>query len=409
MFGRKSKQRVEEDSLANLVARAREEGSVAEELVKEAAGLAPQQQTAVGRIWSDNLGLLATRALQIIIVVLLATGLIWGMRSLTTVVIPILLALIFASTFFPVMAWLRRHRVPDALATVIVLLGILLLLGGVSWLIVWAVRDQWDDLSEQAQDGFVQVVTWVESLPFVDDQAQLIEWRDSVVGYATDFLTSAQFGSGALAGVGAVTSFVTGLVLMIVVLFFFLKDGPRIWHFVLRPFQGSHLARAQRAGAKTVETLGSYVRGTASVAAVDAVGIGIGLVILQIPLALPLSVLVFLLSFIPLVGATVAGALAALVALVTHGPLHALIVIGIVVLVNQLEGNLLQPVLMGRALKLHALVILLSLTIGTVLAGILGAVLAVPLAAVAWGIIKVWDGPELAAKWARPHPEELVG
>lgn len=410
MFGRKTKSRVEQEeaSLARLVAQAREQGGAAEKLVQEAVAAAPGQQSVVGRLWSDSLGLLATRALQVMIVILLAAGLIWGMRALTTVVIPILLALIFASTFFPVMRWLRRRRVPDALATVIVLLGILLILGAVGWLIVWAVQDQWEDLVAQAQDGFVQVVAWVESLPFVSGQAQLIEWRDSVVAYATDFLTSAQFGSGALAGVGAVTSFVTGLVLMLVLLFFFLKDGPRIWRFVLRPFHGPHRARAERAGAKTVETLGSYVRGTASVAAVDAVGIGVGLAILQIPLALPLSVLVFLLSFIPLVGATVAGALAALVALVTHGPLHALIVIGIVVLVNQLEGNLLQPVLMGRALKLHALVILLSLTIGTVLAGILGAVLAVPIAAVAWGIIKVWDGPELPARWARPHPGELA-
>ncbi|MFT4233041.1 MAG: AI-2E family transporter, partial [Leucobacter sp.] len=141
----------------------------------------------------------------------------------------------------------------------------------------------------------------------------------------------------------------------------------------------------------------------------DAVGIGIGLAILQIPLALPLAVLVFLLSFIPLVGATVAGVLAALVALVTHGPIQALIVVGIVVLVNQLEGNFLQPVLMGRALKLHPLVILLALTIGTVLSGILGAVLAVPIAAVAWGVIQVWDGPDLPAKAFRPKPGELNG
>lgn len=409
MFGRKAKPKAEEEeTLARLVAQAREQGGSAERLVKQAAEIAPSQPSPVGRLWSDNLGLLATRSLQTIIVILLAAGLIWGMRTLTTVVIPILLALIFASTFLPVMTWLRRRRVPDALATVIVLLGILVLLGGVGWLIVWAVQDQWEDLAAQAQDGFVQVMAWIESLPFVAGQDQLLEWRDSVVGYATDFLTSAQFGSGALAGVGAVTSFVTGLVLMIVVLFFFLKDGPRIWAFMIRPFHGDHRSRAERAGRKTVETLGSYVRGTASVAAVDAIGIGVGLAILQIPLALPLSVLVFLLSFIPLVGATVAGALAALVALVTHGPVHALIVIGIVVLVNQLEGNFLQPVLMGRALKLHALVILLSLTIGTVLAGILGAVLAVPIAAVAWGIIKVWDGPELPARWARPHPGELA-
>ncbi|MBL3687683.1 AI-2E family transporter [Leucobacter zeae] len=354
------------------------------------------------RAWGDGFGLLATRSLQIIIVLVLTAGVVFAMRTLSTVVIPILLALIFASTFAPVMEWMRSRRVPSALATVLVLLALVLLLSGVGWLIVWAVRDQWDELSAQAQDGFGQVLAWVNTLPIAPSEEQLAEWQQTVV----DFLTSAQFGSGALAGVGVVTNFVTGFVLMVVVLFFFLKDGPQIWSFILRPFSGEGLSRARRAGAKTVSTLGSYIRGTAAVAAVDAVGIGIGLVILQVPLALPLAVLVFMLSFIPLVGATLAGILAALVALVANGPLSAVLVVGVVVLVNQLEGNFLQPVLMGRALKLHPLVILLALTIGTVLSGILGAVLAVPIAAVAWGVIQVWDGPQLPAKAFRPHPGE---
>jgi predicted PurR-regulated permease PerM len=357
-------------------------------------------ETVPRTLWRDTFGWLATRSLQIIIVLVLVVGIVWGMRELSTVFIPIVLALIFASTFWPVTKWLREHRVPSALAAAIELIGILLLLTGVGWLVTWAVRGEWDELSSSAREGFEQLVEWSHTLPFSIDQAQLLEWRDQLL----DWVTSANVGAGALAGVGVVANFVTGLVLMVVVLFFFLKDGPAIWRFLLRPFRGEGLARAERVGEKTVGTLGSYVRGTASVAFVDAVGIGIGLVILQVPLALPLAVLVFLLSFIPLVGATVAGALGALVALVANGPLSAVLVIGVVVLVNQLEGNFLQPVLMGRALKLHALVILLALTIGTVLAGILGAVLAVPIAAVVWGIIKVWDGPDLPAKWARPNP-----
>ncbi|WP_243751928.1 AI-2E family transporter [Leucobacter weissii] len=351
----------------------------------------------VARLWGDGFGQLATRSLQIIIVVVLVGALIWGLQTLSTVMIPVVLALIFASTFWPVTRWLKERRVPGALSAVIVLLGIVLILGLVGWLVTWAVRDQWDELSAQAQDGFSELIAWVNTLPFAPDAEQLAEWQQSII----DFATSAQFGSGAIAGVGAVASFITGLVLMIVLLFFFLKDGPVIWRFLLRPFEGEARARAERIGDKTVETLGSYVRGTASVALVDAVGIGIGLVILQVPLALPLAVVVFLLSFIPLVGATLAGILGALVALVANGPLSAVLVVGVVVLVNQLEGNFLQPVLMGRALKLHALVILLALTVGTVLAGILGAVLAVPIAAVVWGIVQVWAGPDLPARWAR--------
>ncbi|MFV0432502.1 MAG: AI-2E family transporter [Leucobacter sp.] len=373
---------------------------------REQASAPSRQLLRAGGAWGDGFGLFATRSLQIIIVLVLTAGVVIGMSTLSTVVIPILLALIFASTFAPVMSRLRGLRVPSALATVIVLLTIVLLLAGVGWLIVWAVRDQWDDLSAQTETGFGQILDWVKTLPFAPDHDQLVEWRQNVTDFLTGFLTSSQFGSGALAGVGIVTNFATGFVLMVVVLFFFLKDGPQIWRFLLRPFEGEALARAERAGDKTVQTLGHYVRGTASVAAVDAIGIGVGLLILQVPLALPLAVLVFVLAFIPIVGATLAGILAALVALVANGPLSAVLVVGVVVLVNQLEGNFLQPVLMGRALKLHSLVILLALTIGTVLGGVLGAVLAVPVAAVVWGIIQVWDGPNLAAKPFRPQPDE---
>ena len=371
----------------------------------EDPGLEPRRAE---RLWRDGFGLLATRTLQVLIVLALTALVVLALRTLSVVVIPVLLALIFASTFAPVMHWLRSHRVPSALSAALVLITIVALLGGIGWLIVWAVRDQWDDLSQQAQDGFDQVLSWAHELPFMPSDAELQEQFAQWQQTAVDFLTSSQFGSGAIAGVSAVTTFVTGLVLMVVVLFFFLKDGPQIWRFLTRPFEGRGLARAERAGAKTVETLGSYIRGTAAVAAVDAIGIGIGLLILGVPLALPLSVLVFVLAFIPLVGATVAGILAALVALVANGPINAVLVVGVVVLVNQLEGNFLQPVLMGRALKLHSLVILLALTVGTVIGNVLGAVLAVPIAAVAWGIIKVWDGPNLPAKWFRPRIDELV-
>lgn len=354
------------------------------------------------RLWTDTFGTLATRSLQIIIVVAVAAGVILGLQQLTVVVIPVLLALIFASAFAPVMTAMRNRGVPSLVATLLALLAIVLLLTGVGWLIVWAVRDQWSSLYSQAEAGARELYAWLQTLPFGIDQAQIDEW----IAALQDFVTSAQFGSGALAGVSAVASFVTGAVLLVVVLFFFLKDGPRMWEFLRRPFRGESEARARRIGDKTVTTLGAYVRGTAAVALVDAIGIGIGLWILQVPLALPLAVLVFLLAFIPIVGATVAGILAALVALVANGWVNALFVVGVVVLVNQLEGNLLQPVLMGRSMKLHAFVILIALTVGTVLGGIIGAVLAVPITAVVWGIVQVWDGPNTPARWARRRASE---
>ncbi|MFF2633195.1 AI-2E family transporter [Microbacterium sp. NPDC058021] len=370
-----------------------------ESSVHLAAGQAPWS------LWADGLGKLAIRALQLILVVVVAAAIVLGIQQVTVVTIPLVLALILASAFAPVMRWMRHRGVPAVLATIITLLAIVVILGALGWLIVWAVRDQWDELYSQAEAGFQDVMAWVSTLNLDIDQAQIDEW----IGSVTDFVTSAQFGSGALAGVGAVANFLTGFVLLVTMLFFFLKDGPQMWAFLLRPFRGENYERAVRIGDKTVSTLGSYIRGTAAVAAVDAIGILIGLLILQVPLAFPLAVLVFVLAFIPIVGATVAGILAALVALVANGWVVALIVVGVVVLVNQLEGNFLQPVLMGRSMKLHAFVVLIALTVGTVLSGIVGAILAVPITAVAWGAVQVWDGPHTAARWARPkHAEDVA-
>ncbi|MFF2369743.1 AI-2E family transporter [Agromyces sp. NPDC058110] len=371
------------------------------------------QNTSVGlradrapwSLWADGFGRLAIRSVQAIVVIAIAAGIIFVIQSLTLVTIPLVLALIFASAFAPAMRWMRGRGVPSVVATLITLLVTVSLLGLLGWLIVWAVRDQWDELAAQAQDGFQKAAAWAQDLPFFPTPDQLDDW----IAQITDFLTSAQFGSGAIAGVGAVASFITGFVLLVTILFFFLKDGPQMWEFVLRPFRGENYERARRVGDKTVSVLGSYVRGTAAVALVDAIGILIGLLILQVPLAIPLSVLVFVLAFIPIVGATLAGILAALVALVSNGLVNALFVVGVVVLVNQLEGNFLQPVLMGRSMKLHAFVILVALTVGTALGGVLGAILAVPITAVAWGVVQVWDGEGLPARWARakPAPDSL--
>ena len=355
-------------------------------------------------VWTDGLGRFALRCLQVLVVLALAAVLVFAMTQLTLVLIPVLIAIILASAIHPVLAWMRRKGVPSILATWIALIGLLAILGDIVWLITVAVRNQWDELVSSASDGIASLQDYVQHLPFQIDEQQIEDARQSVV----DFLTSSSFGSGALAGAAAAANFVTGLVLMIVVLFFFMKDGPKIWEFLLRPFTGSSYDRAKRVGGKTVDVLGGYIRGTATVAAVDAIGIGVALAILQIPLALPLAVIVFLTAFIPIVGATAAGILAALVALVANGPLAALIVIIVVIAVNQLEGNFLQPVVMARSLKLHPLIVLIALTIGTVLAGIVGAVLAVPIAAVAWGIVSVWNGPDRPAEPARQKRDETV-
>lgn len=353
---------------------------------------------AGGPIWNDRLGRWAIRSVQILLVTALGALAVWALLQVRLLVIPVLIALILAAAAAPLVAWLRRKGWSPMLAAWTTLLGGLLVLGGIVTLIVFAVRGQWESLVESATEGFDDLLGWVQELPIPVDQQQIDEWRDSIV----EFITSAEFGQTALTGVSRATEFVTGLILMLVVLFFFLKDGDRIWAFFMRPFRGERLERGRRVGTTSVKVLGGYVRGTAIVAFVDAFFIGLGLVILQVPLALPLAVIVFLTSFIPLVGATLAGILAALVALVANGPVVALIVVAIVIVVNQLEGDLLQPVVMAQSLKLHPLVILIALTGGTILGGIVGAVLAVPLTAVGWAIIKVWEGDDPSIDERRP-------
>ncbi|MGG5752159.1 AI-2E family transporter [Zafaria sp. Z1313] len=350
------------------------------------SGIAPPPER-VARLWSDNLGRTATRAAQILLVLALAAVGVAGLLQVTLAALPVLIALILASALWP-LVWLLRKAMPAMLAAWTVFLGSLVVLGGIGTALFFAVRAEWPTLLEQGIAGFNQLMSLIEDLPFTITQEQI----DEALETATSFLTSSQFGAGAFAGLSAATSFFAGLVLLLVILFFFLKDGDRIWEFFLSWIPAEQQPKWRDSGHRTVETLGGYIRGTATIAAVDAAGIGIALAILQVPLALPLAVIVFMTSFIPMVGATFAGILATLVALVANGPVIALVVLGVVILVNQLEGNFLQPVVMAQALNLHALVILLALTVGTVLGGLVGAVLAVPLTAVAWAVIKIWTG-----------------
>ncbi len=343
--------------------------------------------------------MMATRSLQTILIVILGAGIVFASIKLSVIVIPAVLAIIIASAFAPMLHWLRKIGLSRSLAAVICLLTGLVVLGNVAWLIVTQVQSDWPELAEQAKAGFNQAVAWVQSFDFAVDVKQFEELQ----AQAVKFLTSANFASGAVSGVLKVGQILTSLVLMIIMLFFFLKDGDLIWGFFTRGAQGALKQKTQRVGQQSVRVLGAYVRGTATVALVDATGIGIALVLLQIPLALPLAIIVFLGSFIPIIGATIAGVLAALVALVTSGWVGALIVILVVIVIQQLEGNFLQPYVMGSALKLHPLVIILSLMAGSVLMGITGALLAVPFTAVAWGIYQAWFGAE-----PEPSPDEPV-
>jgi predicted PurR-regulated permease PerM len=351
-------------------------------------GAVAAAKSATTVAWGDAFGRFATRCIQIIAILIIGAVAVVAITQVSLVFIPVTLALILACAIHPFMSWMRRHGMPAMLATWIALFSILIVIGGLTTLIVWAVQAQWDSLVKSATDGINQLEGYFNQLPAnIVSPKNLHDAQNAILG----FVTSAKFAGGALAGVGAAAEGVTGLFLTIVTLFFFMKDGPKIWEFLLRPLHGETWERARRIGDKTVTVLGGYVRGTALVAAADAVGIGIGLAIVGVPLAFPLAVIVFITAFIPIVGAVLAGILAALVALVANGPIAAIIVIAIVVFVNQLESHLLQPQIMGHSLNLHPLVILLALAAGSIIGGIVGAVLAVPIAATAWGIVTVWN------------------
>ncbi|MCC3273376.1 AI-2E family transporter [Arthrobacter zhangbolii] len=367
---------------------------------------AEADHTRPGRYWSGPLGHAAQRAAQILLILVLVSVSVYGLRQITLVVIPVLLALILGAAIAPFVNWLRRKGWPSALATGLSFLLLLAIFGGLVTGIVFAIRSEWSSLVDQAVQGFDKLYDFILNGPLPIDDNMLRDARDAAI----DFATSSTVSNGAIAGLSAATSFITGFLLMAVVLFYFLKDGDRIWAFFLRWFPEDRREKARISGFRVMEVLGGYIRGTAIVALVDSVCIGAALFILQVPLALPLTVIVFVGSFIPLVGATAAGVFAALIALVANGPVVALVVVVVIIAVNQIEGNFLQPVVMGKSLSIHALVILLALTAGTILAGIIGAILAVPITAVGWAVIKVWtgedNGEDIEELAEIPDPEE---
>ncbi|MCY1219555.1 putative transport protein [compost metagenome] len=342
--------------------------------------------------WADGLGRVGVRSAQILLILTVVVVSVFALLQIRLLVIPVLIALILAAAIAPFVNLLKRRGLPGAAATAVAFVALLAVLSGVTTVIVASIRSQWGELVSQASSGLDELQSFLLNGPLPVDGEQIEQARAAIV----DFAASSQVRSGAITGLSVITEFLAGASLMVVILFFFLKDGTGIWNFFLRPYTGAREAKLRHSGARTIQVLGDYVRGTAIVALVDTLAIGTALLILNVPLAIPLAIIVFIGAFVPIVGATVAGILAALVALVANGPVVALVVVIVVIAVNQLEGNLLQPVVMGKSLQLHALVILLALTAGTILAGIIGAVLSVPLAAVVWAIIQVWttDGKE---------------
>ena len=322
----------------------------------------------------------AAWAWRLIVILIVLGFLLWVLAKLHQVVVPIAIAMLLSALLSPAVSWLRRRGVHRSLATALVLIGGVLLVAGTLTLVVTEFINNYASLADSAQTGLTRIQDWLKGGMFHLSDAQM----SSVVSSAQKWLTENQstLTTGAIATATTAVDVIVSIFLILFTTFFFLRDGDKIWRFLVNLLPRDARLPMGNAGQQSWLTLVAYVRATILVAFIDAVGIGVGLVILRVELAFALAALVFLGAFIPIVGATLSGTVAVLVALVTRGPVTALIVLGIVIGVQQLEGHILQPLIMGRAVSIHPLAVILSIAAGLVLAGIIGALIAVPLVAV---------------------------
>ncbi|MFG3286271.1 AI-2E family transporter [Streptomyces sp. NPDC048111] len=296
------------------------------------------------------------------------------------VVLAFVAALLITALLQPTVARLKRAGLPRGLATAVTAISGFVLMGLVGWFVVWQVMDNLDDLSSKVQGGIEELKSWALNSPFhvTEDQInQIAKNLSDTIGANTNEITSA-----GLQGVTVLVEVLTGILLAMFSTLFLLYDGPKIWQWVLKLVPAAARPGVAGAGPKAWRTLTAYVRGTVIVALIDAICIGVGIYFLGVPMAVPLAVFIFLFAFIPLVGAVVSGALAVVVALVTDGVFNALMVLVVVLAVQQIEGHVLQPFILGRAVRVHPLAVVLSVAAGGMVAGIGGAVVAVPLVAV---------------------------
>jgi putative heme transporter len=332
--------------------------------------------------WSELLGHPLIRggfyAWALIGLLAVAVAVLFAVAQLRLVIVPILLALFPAALLVPVTGWLRRRGMAPALAALAVLVGGLGLLVLVGQFIVARVIDEWPELQDSIRQGWEDLQAFLETGPLGIDPTWI---RESIETLQDRLVQADIIRTGVLGVATAVAEIVAMLVLLLVILFFYLKDGERIARWLRDLFPRRSRGAVQEMGTRAWTTIAAYIRGQLLVALVDGVFIGIGLAILQVRLALPLGVLVFFGGLFPIVGAVVTGALAVLVALADRGPLIALVALAIVVGVQQLESNILAPMVLGKATELHPLGVLTSLTAGGILLGVLGAFIAVPIAA----------------------------
>ncbi|MFD3698409.1 AI-2E family transporter [Streptomyces sp. NPDC058646] len=301
--------------------------------------------------------------------------------SVRLVVLAFAASLLITALLEPTVSRLHRAGLSRGLATAFTAICGFLVLGLVGWFVVWQVLDNVGNLSGRLQEGIEELKRWLLESPFHVTEQQINDVAESLsnaIGTSTSEITST-----GLQGVTVLVEVLTGMLLAMFSTLFLLYDGKRIWQWTLKLVPAGARPDVADAGPPAWQTLTAYVRGTLIVAFIDALFIGLGIYFLGVPLAVPIGVVIFLASFVPLVGAVASGALAVVVALVTQGVFTALMALLVVLVVQQIEGHVLQPFILGRAVRVHPLAVVLSVATGGVVAGIGGAVVAVPLVAVA--------------------------
>jgi predicted PurR-regulated permease PerM len=301
-------------------------------------------------------------------------------REFSNIFVPLVISLLIAALLHPLVDWLGRV-IPRGLAALVALLGTLAFVVGLLTLVGQQATSGFPQLRDQAAAGLDEVRTWLRTGPLNIDASTLAGYVNSAEDAAS--ANQSTIVSGALGAASTATHLAEGFFIALFATFFFLSSGHRIWAWLLRMFPRRGQEPLDDAARSGWVTLSHYVRATVLVAFIDGVGIGVGAALLGVPLALPLGVLVFFGAFIPIVGALITGALAVLVALVANGLVTALLVLGVVLLVQQVESHVLQPFLLGKAVNVHPLAVILAIATGAALAGIVGALFAVPAVAVA--------------------------
>ena len=340
----------------------------------------------------------AAWAWRLLIILAAVVAFLWVAKRLEVIVVPVLLALMLSALLLPAVDWLDRRGAPRGGAVAMVLLTGFAVLGGILSFVISEFVVGLPGLVDQVTRSIDSARKWLIEGPAHLSRQQI----DNAGNAAIQALRNNQdkLTSGALSTAATITEIVTASLLMLFTLIFFLYGGRNIWQYVTKIFPVSVQERVRAAGRAGYGSLIGYVRATFLVALVDASGVGTGLAIMGVPLALPLASLVFLGAFIPLVGAVVSGFLAVVVALLAKGVVYALITLGLLIAVNQLEAHILQPLVMGRAVSIHPLAVVLAISSGGVLAGIVGALLAVPTVAFLNNAFRVLLAPNPSAEAA---------